>query len=71
MESQEILLQQLIERARKRGLRPATEWEAQNLDPRELFKSTFGGPCFVKDENAAQQGHEADVPLFVEFDRNS
>lgn len=69
MESQEILLQQLIERAREHGLRPATAWESQNLDPRELFKSTFGGPCFVRDE-AAQQGHEADVPLFVEFEHH-
>lgn len=67
-EIQQALLAQLIERAKKKGFRVATEWEAQNLDPRELFKSNHGGPAFVRDESGVQQLHQADADHVLAVD---
>jgi hypothetical protein len=48
---QEQLRTEMVARAAKKGLRPATPWEVEHLDGRELFKSNLGGPCFVRIED--------------------
>jgi hypothetical protein len=42
------LLEQMLTRARAKGLRPATQSEINLLNPEHVFKSHLGGPCFVR-----------------------